>query len=333
MARVGPYGWLLASLVASVAVQGSLGPSSVQRVVVSVLLGANLLLAVVVADVDPSVRRIAAAIAAGGVALNVLRALTGALGEGEVRAMNALVIVLGPPMIALGVLRSLRASRAVRLEAVSGVLSLYIMIGLFFAFLFGALDHLGDEPFFAGGAEATVARCVYFSFVTLATVGYGDLTAGTDLGHTLCVFEALIGQIYLVTVVSLIVSNLGRRDGPAHPDRMMRGEAREPMLAGEVDAAGERATTGETTTMPGLLSGVARTAVVAGTATAVSNRVSRRQAQRWAAPTPDRAPGPPYEAAPPQDDPIAMLKELAGLRDQGILTDQEFADQKARLLA
>jgi len=92
--------------------------------------------------------------------------------------------------------------------------------------------------------------------------------------------------------------------------------------------------------MPGLLRGVARTAVVAGTATAVSNRVSRRQANRWAAQEPQYAeqpqyaePPPPPPAAPPAEDPIAKLKELAALRDQGILTDQEFADQKAKLLA
>jgi voltage-gated potassium channel Kch len=131
-----------------------------------------------------------------------------------VRAMNAAVVLLGPPAVALGVIRSLRASREVRIEAVSGVLSLYMLIGLLFAFVFGALDRLGSDPFFADSTTATVARCVYFSFTTLTTVGYGDLTAGTDLGHTLCVFEALTGQIYLVTVVSLIVSNLGRRDLP-----------------------------------------------------------------------------------------------------------------------
>jgi len=91
--------------------------------------------------------------------------------------------------------------------------------------------------------------------------------------------------------------------------------------------------------MPGLLRGVARTAVVAGTATAVSNRVSRRQANRWAGQSGGyyEEPAPTYQEpppqAPPQEDPIARLKELASLRDQGILTDQEFADQKAKLLA
>ena len=55
-----------------------------------------------------------------------------------------------------------------------------------------------------------MSQCLYFSFTCLTTIGFGDLTARTDLGHTLSVFEGLIGQIYLVTVVSLIVANLGR---------------------------------------------------------------------------------------------------------------------------
>jgi hypothetical protein len=90
--------------------------------------------------------------------------------------------------------------------------------------------------------------------------------------------------------------------------------------------------------MPGLLRGVVRTAAVAGTATAVSNRVSRRQAQRWSQegaypydePAP-AAPAPPPQAAPAAD-PIEQLKELAGLKAQGVLTDEEFAAQKARIL-
>jgi hypothetical protein len=95
--------------------------------------------------------------------------------------------------------------------------------------------------------------------------------------------------------------------------------------------------------MPGLLRGVARTAVVAGTATAVSNRVSRRQAQRWQQQGPDpygqpepadQEPAPQYEEPPPQpqQDMVQQLKDLAELKDQGILTEEEFAAQKARIL-
>ena len=88
--------------------------------------------------------------------------------------------------------------------------------------------------------------------------------------------------------------------------------------------------------MPGLLRGVARTAAIAGTATAVSNRVSRRQAERWSQ---QEAPQYQYQeapaAAPPPDaevDPIEQLTKLGQLHDLGILTDEEFAAQKAKLL-
>ena len=97
--------------------------------------------------------------------------------------------------------------------------------------------------------------------------------------------------------------------------------------------------------MPGLMRGVARTAVVAGTATAVSNRVSRRQANRWSdqneaqyaqqAPPPQQQyyEPPPAPAPPPAPDPIEQLKELADLKDKGILTEEEFSAQKAKILA
>jgi len=92
--------------------------------------------------------------------------------------------------------------------------------------------------------------------------------------------------------------------------------------------------------MPGLLRGMVRTAAVAGTATAVSNRVSRRQANRWAQQEeqqyeqqPTYAAPPPPAAAPAAADPIEQLKQLAELKQQGILTDEEFAAQKAKVLA
>ena len=93
--------------------------------------------------------------------------------------------------------------------------------------------------------------------------------------------------------------------------------------------------------MPGLLRGMARTAAVAGTATAVSNRVSRRQANRWASQEQQTYEPPPQQYPPPPppapvgnggQDPIEQLKELAALKNQGILTEEEFASQKAKIL-
>jgi len=88
--------------------------------------------------------------------------------------------------------------------------------------------------------------------------------------------------------------------------------------------------------MPGLLRGVARTAVIAGTATAVSNRVSRRQANRWSQQEDQQYAQEQQYAQPPPaaaPDPIAQLKDLADLKSQGILTEAEFAAQKAKILA
>ena len=86
--------------------------------------------------------------------------------------------------------------------------------------------------------------------------------------------------------------------------------------------------------MPGLLRGMARTAAVAGTATAVSNRVSRRQGQRWAEQDyQQQQPPPPPPAAGPAPDMLDQLKELGELKQQGVLTEAEFAQQKARILA
>jgi hypothetical protein len=88
--------------------------------------------------------------------------------------------------------------------------------------------------------------------------------------------------------------------------------------------------------MPGLLRGVARTAVIAGTATSVSNRVSRRQGQRWAQQEEQRAaqqaPAAPAAAPAGESSMIEQLKQLGELKSQGILTEEEFAAQKAKLL-
>ena len=178
---------------------------------VSALLGSSLIAAFRVASLRPAMIWLAGGVGSAGVAFALLDVVSGAVGDGEARLMNAVVVALGPPAIALGVLRNLRSSRTVRVQALMGVLALYMLVGMLFAQVFGAIDRLGGDPFFAGGAPATVAKCLYYSFATLTTVGYGDLAARSDVGHTLSVFEALTGQIYLVTVVSLIVSNLGGR--------------------------------------------------------------------------------------------------------------------------
>jgi hypothetical protein len=82
---------------------------------------------------------------------------------------------------------------------------------MLFSFAYGSAAKLGSGFFFAQGTDGTAAIRLYFSYITMATVGYGDYTVAGDLGRTLAVLEGLLGQLYLVTVVALLVGRLRLR--------------------------------------------------------------------------------------------------------------------------
>lgn len=214
------FGLLLLSLVAVFAVEGIAAPGRVQQVVVSVLLSVTIALALWVAEA----RR---AVVVPAVALSGLLSLAGVVaalaGHPEGRALailNLLLAIMAPPVIILGTARTLRARRRVTIEAVFGVLCLYLLLGMLFAFAYVLIGRLNGGAFFAAHQSLTTSHALYFSFITLTTVGYGDFTAASNLGHTLSSAEALVGQIYLVTIVSLIVGNLGMsRVDVAGPER------------------------------------------------------------------------------------------------------------------
>jgi ion channel len=204
------YGLLLGAIIVTFAIQGIATPSAAEQILVSVFLGATLLLALWATDTRPRIMRPSMVLVALVTIVSVVQAVNGHIDGAATRIANALLVALAPPAIVVGVVRDLRARHTVTIQAVMGVLCVYLLIGMFFAFVYGALGRLAGAPFFAGSQQSTVASCLYFSFTTLSTVGYGDLTARSNLGHTLSVSEALLGQVYLVTVVSLVVANLGR---------------------------------------------------------------------------------------------------------------------------
>ena len=208
------YARLLGVIVAAFLIEGIATPGRWELAILAVLLGSTLLLAMHASKVRSEVFRVAAALVIVVVVFSLLQALVGDIDERLVKLANALVVVFGPPVILLGVLRRMRETRSVPVDAVLGVLCIYLLLGMFFASVYGSLEHVGGKDFFAQGVPATIPHCTYYSFTTLATIGYGDLTAATNLGHTLSVSEGLLGQVYLVTVVSLIVGNLGRRRPP-----------------------------------------------------------------------------------------------------------------------
>jgi hypothetical protein len=97
---------------------------------------------------------------------------------------------------------------------VLGAVCIYVLVGLSFAFAYEVVGAFGSQPFFASQETGTRSDYVYFSFITMATVGYGDLTAQGGLGRALAVTEGLLGQIYLVTTVAALVGNVGRALAP-----------------------------------------------------------------------------------------------------------------------
>ncbi len=95
-------------------------------------------------------------------------------------------------------------------RSVAGAICVYVLLGMLFMFVFGILATVDTTPFFAQGIDGTRQLRLYFSYVTLATLGYGDYTAAGNLGRALAVLEALIGQLYLVTVVAVVVTRSGQ---------------------------------------------------------------------------------------------------------------------------
>ena len=130
---------------------------------------------------------------------------------GVTRGVLGFLIALAPFALARGVIRHLRAERTVTLDAVYGAIAIYLLIGAFFATIDAAVGQLGSDPFFTQLKDPGFEQYLYFSYVTLATVGYGDFTPATSLARALSVTEALSGQLYLVTIVAVLVSNVGRR--------------------------------------------------------------------------------------------------------------------------
>jgi uncharacterized membrane protein YeaQ/YmgE (transglycosylase-associated protein family) len=104
-----------------------------------------------------------------------------------------------------------RPGRWLTAATLAGVLAIYLLAGMFFSFIYGVIGAADADALFAQLSTSNRQDQLYFSFVTLCTVGYGDLTPAGGVPRAFAVTEMLVGQIYLVTIVSLIVSNLGAR--------------------------------------------------------------------------------------------------------------------------
>jgi voltage-gated potassium channel Kch len=112
----------------------------------------------------------------------------------------------------IAVLRRVLIHQEVTLETICGALSAYLLLGLMFSAVYGAMADLGDQQLFVQVAEPSITLRQYFSFTTLTTLGYGDVTAATNIGRAVATLEAICGQIFLVTLIARLVANFaGRR--------------------------------------------------------------------------------------------------------------------------
>ena len=206
------YGFVLVLVVLSF-VYVAAAPSGARAQSVLVLLQTATLIAALITSGVGRDRRAAATLALAGVVVAVTELVVGGdRASGIVALLDLLLVVATCAVIGIGVIDQ----RGVNQQSVLGAISIYVLIGMFFVYVYGAIAALGSGDFFAQGTDGTPSVRLYFSYVTLATLGYGDYTPAGDLGHTLAVVEALVGQLYLVTVVALLVGNLvqARRGTP-----------------------------------------------------------------------------------------------------------------------
>jgi hypothetical protein len=205
------FGIVLGLILVSIGFQLAAGESDFARLATVVLQAITLVAAVIASRVHPFVVRlavIAAALSIVGASLAILG--TADFGDDSGRAVTLLLIGLVPPAIVTGLIKLFREEGSVTVETMFGGLCLYLIVGLFFGTAFAAIEEIGGNAFFhqLSVAQSETNDFLYFSFTTLTTVGYGDLTAATNFGRSLAITEALSGQIYLVTVVAVIISNM-----------------------------------------------------------------------------------------------------------------------------
>jgi hypothetical protein len=180
------------------------------RAVAIALEGAALVVVVATSRSRAGVRHQRAAVA-GGIALAVVTAVAaGLVPDTVVFVLGGILAAAIPAALITGLMR-LVGDLGVTLQAVAGALAIYLLVGLLFAWAIGFVGAVDATPFFAQGLDVADGRGVYYSFAVLTTTGFGDLTSATPVGHALAVVEMLVGQLYLVTVVGVMVGNLVAR--------------------------------------------------------------------------------------------------------------------------
>jgi hypothetical protein len=209
------YGLVLAAIILAILIITFAPDTTITRFLSIVVVGAALLLALRSAQVPPRLMRQATALL-GIAAIGALGAtVTGGDTNEFSTALTLILVGLTPVVLATRLVRN----PEVNAQSLIGAACVYLLMGLFFGLTFSLVPFVTGTQFFTSTPNATSADYVYFSYITIATVGYGDLVPGTTLGRMLAVTEALTGQLYLVTVVALLVSNYRSRSRGERTER------------------------------------------------------------------------------------------------------------------
>jgi hypothetical protein len=248
--RQARYGLLLATLIA-VYLLSALGSGRPIQDVQLVLVVAVALIALRNTDFPHRNAARWAALAGSVLAIALVASSGSAVARGIGSIWTAILLLATVVIIVDGVLKL----ETVTLQSIYAALSAYMLIGLMFAAVFGAIDGLGGTDFFANGESANLRTYQYFSFTTLTTLGYGDFTAAGSFGRAVAVLEAITGQVFLATLVARLVSAYrgpARRDPPpgGAPDggaasngsagTAADGSAAPPELAARIRTGGPR---------------------------------------------------------------------------------------------
>lgn len=204
------YSVLLVAIVVAYGMMAVLTTSQWHRTIEGAVFGGVLLLALHTSHIRGRWIQVAAVVVGAWILLNIVQSAIGEAFEGAGSVMSVLIVVT--PLVVLG--RILRHPQ-VNLETILGAICAYLLIGIAFATIYALMDHLGGAPFFAQGDARDPVKFLYFSFIVLTTVGFGDLSPATDPGRIVVSMEALIGQIFLVTLVAGLVGNMGRLRSPS----------------------------------------------------------------------------------------------------------------------
>ena len=203
------FGLVLALLVLSYLVL-ALGGSSAPRILEGSFALVALWLALQASAAGPRVRLWAAAMLLAAFLAVVV--ITQSVADSTARGLGELWFIVVFLLTLIAVLRRVLIHQEVTLETIYGALSAYLLLGMMFGSMYGAMADLGDQQLFEQVAEPSVPLRQYFSFTTLTTLGYGDVTAATDIGRAVATLEAICGQIFLVTLIARLVANFaGRR--------------------------------------------------------------------------------------------------------------------------